>query len=224
MKPFTAALTLIFASSLAFAQSSGTPHSAGGDVLVCPGRQLTLDYHHATLKTLGPLVPSMPDIGSWNEHQMIEFFRGRLKGSPLLAQVDQALEVVGLVNDWILADFANRSTAEDPYVIPTNCQRVKGSSRYSNATFIDPSYTRGVNRAELGILRFREALFHVAKGFESSEFHWANERYVAVVSSAVRDLIRSLMILDTPQYVLEKNIVRFTEVSFDYHRNFQTLF
>jgi hypothetical protein len=149
-----------------------------------------LDYYNATLPTLGPKHPPVIDVTQLNEDQMIAFFRERLKDSTLLAQLDQALAVVGSVDHWILADLKDKDTSNDPYDLPSDCFRVKGSARYSNATFIDPAYTFRLPRAELGILRMHEALFYIGINYQPDPYR---SREATDVTIAVRNLIRKLM-------------------------------
>jgi hypothetical protein len=205
-----------------------TAASAGGDVVVCPGAGLvTLDFYHATLPTFGPKHPPIPDIKNWDENQMIEFFRNRLKNTTLLSQLDQALTAIGSVNEWIIADFKDKDTSNDPYELPDGCRRVKGSARYSNATFIDPSYTALMPRAQLGILRMHEALYSIGDAYHSDRFanpfNYTYDKRAGQISTDARELIRKLLILDTPDSELVEGIKVFTKYAYSYEEKFHKL-
>ncbi len=193
-------LTILLIGLLSANSKAESEQSIGGDLVSCPGQEtVTLAFFHTVRPVLGPTKQAMPDFANWTDTDAVNFFRDRLKDTFLLQDFDRALAAMGTIDNWLIADFINKDFNNDPYTIPSQCFRIKATRRISNVTYIDPAYTSTLSRFQLGLLRVHEALYQA----------YNENHHRSFSADDVRDLMRKLLILDTPKSQIEYSLKRF---------------
>lgn len=195
-------LSALLAGLFSTTSQAGSVPSVGGDLVTCPGQEtVTLAFFHTMRPILGPEKQPMPDFANWNDTDTVNFFRGRLKDTLLLQEFDKALADVGPIDQWLIAEFLDKDFKSDSYTIPSQCIRIKATRRISNVTYIDPAYTSTLSKFQLGLLRVHEALYQAYKA----------TYLISYDADDVRDLMRKLLILDTPKSQIEYSLKRFKD-------------
>lgn len=195
-------LTILLTGLFSASSQAGSEPSVGGDLVTCPGQEtVTLAFFHTMRPILGPEKLPMPNFANWTDTDTVNFFRGCLKDTLLLQEFDKALAAVGPLDQWLIAEFIDKDFKSDPYATPSQCIRIKATRRISNVTYIDPAYTSALSRFQLGLLRVHEALYQVYK----------EKHLTSYGADDVRDLMRKLLILDTPKSQIDYSLKLFKD-------------
>ncbi|HUP57394.1 MAG TPA: hypothetical protein VM598_08080 [Bdellovibrionota bacterium] len=180
----------LLAANLAWGQGNGSGH--GGNLVLCANKPaVILDYYHATLPSFGTPNPRVLDISRMSNRQVVDAFRERLKGTALLRKFDRAIEILKPIDHWIVKELKDVGDSNEPYALPADCSRVQVAMREGDTMYVDPRQGPLLSPAQRGMLEVHEALYYVS-GHRTSE--------------KVRNLIRALMVLDTPAADVERAV------------------
>lgn len=160
----------------------------GGNIVSCTGQPLvTLDYYNALLPTMKGKA-DLIEINGMSEDQVMQLIRSRFDGSPFQEIFDQHTQLLGPMDTWIAADLKSIDDSNEPYALPSYCQRKTAAARQGSAMYADPSLIPLLSSEQLGLLHAHEVLYEIS-GNDSS--------------APVRDLFRILLAkkLDWPLFL-----------------------
>ena len=155
----------------------------GGNVVQCQGREpVVLDYYHASLPTLGQPAPELVDFSGLSEEQttknVVKMIRD-LYFDSFANQLEENIEKIGPMKNWIQADLKQVDDANEPYMLSASCVRKTAAVRQENVVMYgDATVINALSPAQRGLLEVHEALY-LLSGKDSSE--------------TVRSLLRELL-------------------------------
>ncbi len=183
--------------------------SHGGDLVICANKPVvTLDYYHASLPTFSNPTPNIINISNMTSEQVVEFFSSRLKGTVLQKKFNEAIEFLGPLDRWILKSLEDINDSNEPYQLPSTCQRVQGAMRSADTMYIEPKYGAVLTASQKGMLQVHEALYYISN-LNSSE--------------KVRNLIRTLMLLNSSETEISDSLHLINRVVYPYEQNLEKL-
>jgi hypothetical protein len=164
----------------------------GGNVVVCDNAPpVTLDYYDAALPTVNGAA-DIVDLSNFSFDQTIQLIYGRLDGSALQHEFNQAVQKLGPIGSWKVANLQAVDDAEEPYILPANCKRVTAAVRQQNVMYVDLPVYNTLSASQKGLLYVHEILYFISKQNTSAKVRQFLSFFLrtALDSTKTRDVTR----------------------------------